>query len=160
VLKPQHRPAHPEIEAPAQEADEGDAAPLPFELDGIAERDIAETGWAVLEALTRGEIDQRAVGVVASVLRVLLTAGSSSIANEDALREVELRGLLMHGIPPRNDAEWSLMRATFSPEAVAEARRWRPLAEGDALDGVDAGVFREPFAGEEGESLVIEGDDE
>ena len=47
----------------------------------------------------------------------------------DTLREVELRGRLMHGLPPREDEEWELARSLFDDDAMAEFERWQRQME-------------------------------
>lgn len=148
--KPQHA-------APAKD---GERRRPPVILEGIARRDIAGTGWSVAAALADGSIDQRDAAVFASILRVLLAAGSGGIADDDALREIELRGLLMHGLPPRDEDEWELLKRTFSPEAVREVVRWQPLLEGDAFDAVEPGWFLQPLAPEGSQPIVADGDDD
>ena len=112
--------------------------PLP---EAVSRHDIPGVAWWALSGLVSGALASSDVAVLASLLRVLLAAGSTGLDDEAALQEVELRGLLMHGIPPRNDAEWEVLESTFSPEAVAEVRRWRRLLEADGLDSVNPGFF-------------------
>jgi hypothetical protein len=118
------------------------AAP-PSAWDSILRHDIPEVAWGALRGLTDGTLEDRTGSVMATLLRVLIAAGESGPGDEAALREVELRGLLMHGLPPRDDEEWALLESTFSPEAVAEVRRWPPLLEAHALDSVKPGLFRD-----------------
>ena len=123
----------------------------------IEKRDIHALAWWALGGLTTGELDERTGSVIASLLRVVLAAGEAGLTDdEEARREVELRGLLMHGIPPRNDEEWERLKQSFSPEAVEEVRRWRSLLVADRLDGVDPGLFGDEGAGEPGETSLLD----
>lgn len=125
--------------------------------DAIEKRDIHGLAWWALRGLTTTELDARTGSVIASLLRVVLAAGEAGLTDdEEARREVELRGLLMHGIPPRNDEEWERLEQSFSPEAVEEVRRWRKLLVADRLDGVDPGLFGDEAAGQPGESSLFD----
>ena len=46
------------------------------------------------------------------------------VDEERALKEVELRGRLMYGMPPHNDEAWDLARECFTDEALGEFVRW------------------------------------
>jgi hypothetical protein len=109
----------------------------------IAKGDIPGVAWWALAGLAAGELPGRDAAVMAALLRVLLAAGEAAPPGNEALRETELRGLLMHGVPPRDPGEWALAGARFSPEALAEVRRWARLLEGDGLHGVEPGFLRE-----------------
>src|SRR5690606_37381027 len=81
-----------------------------------------------------GAMDVRAATVVASLLRVLATLGPAEMDEEEALREVELRGLIMQGVPPRTPEEWELAESIFDDDALREIRSWPPLLEADRDD--------------------------
>lgn len=66
-------------------------------------------------------------------MRVLATLGPEPLAEEESLREIELRGLLMNGIPPRTPDEWELAAKVFDDEALSEFRRW-PVTGGEPED--------------------------
>ena len=66
---------------------------------------------------------QRAT-VIASIIRTLTALGQEPLAADEALREVELRGRVMHGLPPRDPAEWEHAALVFSDDALDEFRRW------------------------------------
>lgn len=89
----------------------------------------------MLDRLEDGELDPRIATVMVAALRVLLAAGGLAAEDDDALAEVELRGRLMFGLPPRDEAEWDLARARFTPEALAEIERLAALFERDGFDG-------------------------
>jgi hypothetical protein len=82
--------------------------------------------WWLLEQLVRDGVKERAAPI-ASIIRVLAGLGPGDPAESDALAETELRGLLMHGQPPRTDDEWRRAAATFTPEAIAEFERWAAI---------------------------------
>jgi hypothetical protein len=113
------------------------ARPIPA---AIGRGDIAGVAWWALEGVAGGSLESGTAMVMASLLRVLLAAGDTAPPDDDALLEVELRGLLMHGLPPRNGEEWAVAEARFSAEAMDEVRRWQRLLEGDALDGIEPGI--------------------
>jgi hypothetical protein len=115
-------------------------------LAAIRRAEIGSVAWETMSGAARGALDARVAAVIATLLRVVAALDEGALRAEDALLEAELRGLLMHGLPPRTQAEWDRLRAIFSPEAVREVERWASparLLEGDALDGVKPGFFRD-----------------
>lgn len=121
---------------------------LPPEI--IAGRDLAGLGWWVVRAMAEGSLEERTASVLASLMRVLAAVGGGEAAGEDVLREVVLRGLVMHGVPPRTEDEWELARAIFDDGALAEIRRWAPLVEADGDDDL------QPFRLGEGRAVEVE----
>ena len=76
-------------------------------------------------------------------MRILASLGPEPMAEAEALKQVELRGRIMHGQPPRNPQEWERAAAVFDDEALAEFHRWddeieRLLAGSASLDYDDA----------------------
>lgn len=117
-------------------------APPPAALES---RDLRGVAWWLLEEILSDRLQERA-GAIASILRVLAALGPGELAEDEALAEVELRGLLMHGLPPKDEAAWERARAVFSPEALAEFARWGETGasvEDDAGDGDEPLRFRQ-----------------
>jgi hypothetical protein len=124
------------------------------------ERDLRKLGWWVIERVISGELTSSDASVVSSVMRVLAALGPATADSEDALREVQLRGRLMHGRPPKDAEEWALAGRLFTDDALAEFRRWEQLwREADADDGVQPLFLwdRAPVEGDE--ALVIDAED-
>lgn len=127
-------------ERPCEYHKQANSSPIPA---AVAERDLRETGWWVIERLTSSQQFKSQEGsVVASVLRVLAGLGPSPLSEEEALAEVELWGRLAHGLPPASPEQWERAIRAFEPEAVDEYRRWEAdgerlalLLEGDGDDG-------------------------
>ena len=114
--------------------------PLPLPVQA---RDIPGVAWWALEQLVSGGLEARDGGVYSTLLRVLLACGPEDLLEASSLAEVELRGRLMHGLPPATPGQWQLFAARFSEEAAAEVQRWARLLEADALDVVDPALFRD-----------------
>ncbi|MGE0571613.1 MAG: hypothetical protein AB7H85_15245 [Dehalococcoidia bacterium] len=112
--------------------------PLPVQA-----RDIPGVAWWALEQLASGGLEARDGGVYSTLLRVLLACGPEDLLEASALPEVELRGRLMHGLPPATPRQWQLFETRFGEEAAAEVQRWAGLLEADALDVVDPALFRD-----------------
>ena len=87
------------------------------------DRDIRAIGWWLLDGLMSGEVEPRTASVVASVLRVMASLGPEPMDEREALAEVELRGLLMHGIPPATEEQWARARRTFGTEFLETLER-------------------------------------
>jgi hypothetical protein len=110
-------------------AGEASAAP-----DAVAGRDLGRLGWWVLERLADGSMEPRRAGVFASMMRVVAAMGPDGATREEQLRETALRGVLMHGIPPRDAEEWALAERIFTADAIEEFHRWTPLGVADPDD--------------------------
>ena len=89
----------------------------------IVERQLQAVGWWLLDELAAGRIDPRRASVMASVMRVVATAPEDHLSEEEALRETELRGRIMYGLPPRDEEERALAESIFSAEALADIDR-------------------------------------
>lgn len=104
--------------------------------EAVRLRDVRGFAWWLAEELLQGiGAPWNNATPVTSVLRVLAAMGPEPMAEDEALAEVELRGLVMHGIPPRTPEEWARAEALFSPEALREIRRWEPLLAADEGEG-------------------------
>ncbi len=90
----------------------------------IRERDLRGLGWWLIEETLAGRVTPPEASAVNRMMHTLLQLGPTPEADERALQEVALRGLLMHGVPPRSEDEWSRAAEIFDDEALAEFRRW------------------------------------
>ncbi len=134
--------------APLLGAAQADApvAPEREEFPWLDGRDLRGLGWWLVEGTLRQRVGAREASVVASLLRTLAALGPDEGDTEDALREVELRGVLMHGMPPRTPEEWARAARIFDDDALAEFRRWERLLleadHGDRPEPLDPGEVR------------------
>lgn len=135
---PDASPAAPDppvpVATPAASSQPDQNAWTPEEQPWHASRDLRVLGWWVIDRLVSGALEARQAAVIGNLVRTLAALGPGAIATEQALREVELRGVLMYGIPPRTPEEWELAASIFDADALAEFRRWRPLLESDHHD--------------------------
>ncbi|MGI8925144.1 MAG: hypothetical protein ACR2HN_00690, partial [Tepidiformaceae bacterium] len=83
--------------------------------------------WWLIAHVIRGDLAPPIAANVNATMRVLLGLGPEALAQEEALRRVELLGVVMNGVPPRNDEEWELARSLFDEDALAEFARWEPM---------------------------------
>lgn len=109
----------------------------------VQARDIPGVAWWALEQLAAGGLEARDGGVYSTLLRVLLACAPEDPGGGQLLAEIELRGRLMHGLPPATPGQLELLESRFSDEAAAEVQRWTRLLEADALDVVDPAIFRD-----------------
>ncbi|MGH2632027.1 MAG: hypothetical protein ACRDG3_01335 [Tepidiformaceae bacterium] len=91
---------------------------------GLGERNLRDLGWWVVGRMTETELTAPNASVVVAVMRILASLGPEPLAEEDALKQVELRGLIMHGQPPRSAEEWQLAADIFEDDALEEFHRW------------------------------------
>ncbi len=94
-------------------------------------RDLRALGWWLIEETLAGRITPPEASAVNRMMHTLLQLGPTPEADDVALQDVALRGLLMHGLPPRTAEEWRRAAEVFDDDALAEFRRW-PAASGDA----------------------------
>jgi hypothetical protein len=99
----------------------------------VEARDLRELGWWTIEHTISGDVEPRSGTVICTIMRVLAALGPEPFAEEESLREIELRGLLMNGIPPRTADEWELAARIFDDDAASEFRRW-PVTGGEPED--------------------------
>ena len=66
-------------------------------------------------------------------LRAIATFVKLPVTDDDQeriLREIELRGVVMNGFPPRDEEEWALAEKVFDAEAITEFHRWEETGHG------------------------------
>ena len=115
-------------------------APPATPLRAVRERDLRALGWWLIEQTLAGRVSPPEASAVNRMMHTLLQLGPDSEAGERALREVALRGLLMHGVPPRTPEEWNHAAELFDDEALAEFRRWAGAVDG--AEDADANAER------------------
>lgn len=94
----------------------------------IAGRDLHAVAWLLLEDLLEDDrVDAaRRASAGATLIRVVEALGEAPVSRERAAAEIALRGMVMHGMPPRNAEEWALAQELFTPDAIAMFRTWKP----------------------------------
>ncbi len=107
-------------------------APPPSPAGAIRERDLRALGWWLIEETLAGRVTPPEASAVNRMMHTLLQLGPAPEADERALQEVALRGLLMHGVPPRTEEEWHRAAEIFDEEALTEFRRWAAAEDADA----------------------------
>jgi hypothetical protein len=117
AAEPEHRPD--------PESGGGELSPG---RDAIAKRDLHAVAWRLLEDLLEDDrVDAaRRASAGATLIRVVEALGEPPVSRERAAAEIALRGMVMHGMPPRNAEEWALAEELFTPDAVAMFRTWEP----------------------------------
>ena len=89
----------------------------------LAARDISGTAWWLAAQLLSGAIETPVATAATALLR--LVAGlPAGVESDDVLDELILRGRLMHGFPPADEHGWQMLEERFTPDAVAEVKRW------------------------------------
>lgn len=96
----------------------------------VTSRNLRDFAWWAAGALLSGELQGRDAAAVCSLIRTLHALGPEPADEEDVLAEIELRGVVMNGFPPRNEEEWALAERVFNPEAIEEFHRWETLGKG------------------------------
>lgn len=126
-------PRPPRRPPPAGQRSETEAStdtPQPLAA-AIAARDMRETAWEWVRWLSaKSDGGSQA----AAMLRLVAGMPPEGAATDDALREIELRALVSHGVPPRSPGEWALAERLFSAAGLAEMQRWVSLLEANPAD--------------------------
>lgn len=108
-------------------------------------RDLRAFSWWLLEAILDGEVAPAKGGVMSGLLRIIAGLGPEPASEAEVYKELELRGRLMTGLPPRTPEEWDRVALFLDDEALEEIRTW-------PMDGPrhphllerDSGDVREP----------------
>ena len=116
----QSRPPVPEPERP----------PVRAVPEAVAGRNLRQLAWWTIGALIDGSLEARDVAALCTLIRTLHTLGPEPEEEEAILAEIELRGVVMNGFPPRNDEEWALAERVFDADALAEFHRWEATGHG------------------------------
>lgn len=91
----------------------------------FANRDVRSVGWYWLEALSL-KFDAKNASSAVSWARLIHALGDAPADAAEAAAEAALFGAIMHGIPPRDAAQWQIVERVFDPQTVQDLRRWRP----------------------------------
>ena len=86
-----------------------------------SERDPLAAAWNVIDALWREECEPQRAQAIIAALRLVVSAGQAPLEADRALREAELLGLAMHGLPPRDAEEAALAEELFGRRYWEEA---------------------------------------
>lgn len=143
------------------EAPAADDRPTPEKPGWLEGKDLRSLGWWLIERVLLGQFETQRASVAASLMRTLAALGPEEASEEEALREVELRGRLMHGLPPRTEEEWARAQEAFDEGSLAEFRRWANplLLEGDRGNGPEPFDLRQRGAGDVHMPLLIDDED-
>lgn len=136
---PHHR-ATPTPGEPTRAAatDDSMAPPAPA-VERPPERDLRELGWWMVDEVLANRVGREQASGVAAIMRVLAGLGADDAHDDEALAEIELRGRLAHGMPPRGDEQWALARQRFTDAALREFERWPGDGSGGDADTPPAG---------------------
>jgi hypothetical protein len=144
----------------AGEADRGHGVRALAIPAAVGEHNVREFAWWMIARLLSAELDAQRAGVLATLLRVIAALGPEPASRQKAFAEAALRGRMMHGMPPRNAAEWELAESIFSQEVLDEFAHYAELLR--EANGRDVGKpfgFGERAAGKSDVALVVDAED-
>jgi hypothetical protein len=95
----------------------------PREIAAFADHDMREVLWCYWEGI-RTALGYTAGSAMATVARALQSCGEDTTDLEDAIAVAVVNGRMVHGLPPRNDAEWAIADRIYEPSTVEELRGW------------------------------------
>ncbi|MBA4180311.1 MAG: hypothetical protein C0506_06960 [Anaerolinea sp.] len=116
-----------QVAAAAQTATGGGAGEPPAP---VVNRDLRALAWWAAGALLTGAVPGREISALCTLIRVLHALGPEPDDEQEVLAELELRGVVMNGFPPRNEEEWALAERVFDADAIEEFRRWEREGKG------------------------------
>jgi hypothetical protein len=103
----------------------GAAAPVaPAAPAAAPGHDLRAFSWWLIDGILGGEIEARTGSVISSLLRIVSALGPEPVSEQEAYKELQLRGRLMTGLPPRTQEEWDRVARFLDDEAIAELRTW------------------------------------
>ncbi len=79
--------------------EEGAAPPARASSREKGDRSLPDLGWWLIDQALEGNVTPALLSSIGGIMRLLAT--QPGVDDADTLREVELRGRLMHGLPPR-----------------------------------------------------------
>ncbi len=102
------------------------AAMASGELTSAFEKhDLRTVSWYWLENLTR-EFDAKNGAQAASWARLIHSLGEDPEDQASVLAQAALFGGIMHGMPPRDEAQWELARELLDPYTLELVQSWQP----------------------------------
>lgn len=96
-------------------------------LAAATARDVHAYAWTVIPAIITGEIPRELAAVAVSACRALIALPQEDAGRESALREAAAIGALVHGVPPRDEAEWEVLRGLFDDATLEQLAAEKPL---------------------------------
>lgn len=116
-----------------------DARAVPAAIPAaVVDRDLRALAWWLIERVLTDALKPSDAGIVAGIMRLVASLGPAEMTLEEALKDIELLGLVMNGVPPRVPEEWARAEELFDEDAVAEFRRWTPLTDRRIAADADA----------------------
>ena len=101
--------------------------PTNAELEALASRNLRDFTWYALEGVLRALGWERGGAVIASLIRALIAQGEDKMDLSEASAIAVVNGLMVHGIPPRNEEEWEVAGRIYEPKIVELLKTWPPL---------------------------------
>ena len=101
--------------------------PEPGEVDTAM---LAKFAASVVVRLSRGKLSPLDAMRALRALATFTKLPGPPEDEDEILAEVELRGVVMNGFPPRNEEEWQLARKVFDADAIEEFERWEREGKG------------------------------
>jgi len=125
--------AHPKAACPLHTPESASVEPLaPGDEPQAAKpmRDPRLLGQLAVERVFEENASPLQAARLIRTLRTLHAMGNLPEDEDRILAEVELRGVVMNGFPPRNEKEWALAREVFDDDAIREFHRWEETGHG------------------------------
>lgn len=97
------------------------------ELEALASRELREFAWLAMEGVLRALGWERGGAIIASLIARLITLGEESANLQEAAEIAVVHGLMVHGVPPRNEREWEIARRIYEPEVIRLMETWAPF---------------------------------
>lgn len=99
-------------------------------LEKFDRNSLAPIAQSVVTRLTAGALTPLEAIRWLRAIRMFHELPMSTEDEDEMLAEIELRGVVMNGFPPRNEEEWELARKVFDAEAITEFHRWEAEGRG------------------------------
>ena len=97
----------------------------PDEERAYAERDLRTVAWMFLAAIRHDRDFIKLSAPAASMMRVILALGEEPEDREAAINETAVIGSVLHGIAPRDAAQWAIAERIYDKATLDDLRRWK-----------------------------------
>ncbi|MGE0601775.1 MAG: hypothetical protein AB7J35_19860 [Dehalococcoidia bacterium] len=98
----------------------------PEEERAYEERDLRTVAWRFLSEIRHDEDYIKLAAPAASMMRVILALGEEPEDRTAAINETAVIGSILHGIAPRDAAQWAIAERIYDDATLEDLRHWRP----------------------------------
>lgn len=92
-----------------------------------ARHDLLNAAWEFLYQIRRSPEYVKSSSAAASMMRVILAKGEEPEDRAVAFSEAIVVGSILHGIAPRDEAQWAIATKFYDEKTLEDLRHWTPV---------------------------------